>query len=428
MNMTNYPLLDEKLYRKRLANGLEVIVCPKPGFQRKVAYFMTSYGSIHTKFTLDGAVYETPEGVAHYLEHKMFDLPGRDVSEEFAALGANSNAFTSYDTTAYYFSCTENFSECLKLLLTFVSTPYFTGESVEKERGIIAQEILMYNDAPDSRVFEDMMTLLYEHHPARNSIAGTVESIGKITPEILYLCHRAFYNPANMVLCVAGDVDPEEVAAIAQDILPKQYRPAAVPDLGQKEKPVPVELFSQRQMDVAMPTFQLGFKCQLPGVLGEGFARWELAAELAAEALFGESSELYLRLYEDGLVDSSFGGGLDTIDGLAMLVCGGDSNDPEETWQRIADQVQVILDQGIDDAAFARMKKSMMGRRVKDLDRFESTCFRLCAYYFDKYDYFCFPELFAKVSKEEVLDFLRENVRTEYSAMSVVNPRDEVMQ
>lgn len=425
MRKTNYPLLDEKLYRKRLENGLQIIVCPKPGFTRKVAYFMTSYGSIHTKFTLEGEPCETPEGVAHYLEHKMFDLPGRDVSEEFAALGANSNAFTSYDSTAYYFSCTENFRECLELLLTFVSTPYFTEESVEKERGIITQEILMYNDAPDSRVFEDMMTLLYEHHPARNSIAGTVESIGKITPEILYLCHKAFYNPANMVLCVAGDVDPEEVADIARTILPKEYRPAAVPDFGPAEKPVPVELFSQRQMDVAMPSFQLGFKCRLPGVPGEGFARWELAGELACEALFGEASELYLRLYEDGLIDSSFGGGLDTIDGLAMVVCGGDSNDPEQTWQRIVDQVRVILEEGIDDAAFARMKKSMMGRRVKDLDSFESTCFRLCAYYFDQYDYLNFPELFAQVSKEEVLDFLRENVRTEHSAMSVVIPREE---
>ena len=423
--MTHYPMLDETLYRKTLSNGLQVIVCPKPGFARKVAYFMTSYGSIHTKFTLDGVSYETPEGVAHYLEHKMFDLPGRDVSEEFAALGANSNAFTSYDSTAYYFTCTEHFNECLKLLLTFVSTPYFTEESVEKERGIIAQEILMYNDAPDSRVFEDMMGLLYAHHPARNSIAGTVESIEKITPEILYLCHKAFYNPANMVLCVAGDVEPEEVAAIAEEILPKEYRPTAIADLGPAEKPVPKELFCSRHMDVAMPTFQLGFKCALPGVLGEGFARWELAAELAAEALFGESSELYLKLYEEGLVDSSFGGGLDTIDGLAMLVCGGDSNDPELTWEKIAAQVQVILDQGIDEVSFARMKKSMMGRRVKDLDSFESSCFRLCAYYFDQYDYFRFPELFAKVTREEVLAFLRDNVRTEYSAMSVVIPREE---
>lgn len=425
MNVTHYPLLDETLHRTVLPNGLTVCVSPRPGFAKKVAYFVTNYGSIHTKFTLDGETYITPEGVAHYLEHKMFDLPGRDVSEEFAALGANPNAFTSYDMTAYYFSCTENFEKCLELLLEFVSTPYFTQESVDKERGIIAQEILMYADAPDSQVFEDLMANLYRHHPVRHPIAGSVESIGAITPEILYRCHRAFYNPANMMLCVAGDVDPEEVASIAQRVLPKEYRPAAVADIGPAEDMEPVNPFSTRQMDVAMPTFQLGFKCRLPEATGAEFARWELAAELASEALFGESSELYLRLYEEGLIDSSFGGGLDTVDGLAMLTCGGDSNDPEETWQRIVDQVGKILDEGMEEKAFARMKKSLMGRRVKDLDSFESSCFRLCAYHFNQYDYFRFPELFAQVGQAEVLDFLRENVQAKRSAMAVVLPRDK---
>ena len=424
MNMTHYPLLDEKLYRTVLPNGLTVVVNPRKGFQRKVAYFVTNYGSIHTKFTLDGETYETPEGVAHYLEHKMFDLPGRDVNEEFAALGANPNAFTSYDMTAYYFSCTEHFSQCLKLLLEFVSTPYFTQESVDKERGIIEQEILMYADAPDSQVFEDMMTLLYAHHPARHPIAGSVESIRSITPEILYQCHGAFYRPSNMILCVCGDVDPEEVAAIAEAVLPGEKQNTALADLGETEKLEPVKPFMTRNMDVAMPTFQLGFKCGLPGLTGAEYARWELAAELAAEALFGESSELYLRLYEEGLIDSSFGGGLDTIDGLAMLTCGGDSNDPEETWQRIVDEVEKILAAGIEDEAFARMKKSLMGRRGKDLDSFESCCFRLCAYHFDGFDYFRFPELFAQVSQEEVLDFLWENGKAQRSAMSVILPRE----
>ena len=423
MNVTKYPDLDEKLYRTILPNGLTVVVSPRPGFSRKVAYFVTDYGSIHTKFTLDGQVYETPEGVAHYLEHKMFDMPNRDVTEEFAALGANPNAFTSYDMTAYYFSCTENFGKCLELLLEFVSTPYFTEESVEKERGIIAQEILMYADSPDSQVFEDLMVNLYRQHPVRHPIAGTVDSIQAITPETLYLCHRAFYNPANMILCVAGDVDPEEVAAIAQRVLPKEKVSAAVADLGPAEELEPVKPFTTRAMDVAMPTFQLGFKCRLPEVTGAEFARWELAAELAAEALFGESSELYLRLYEQGLIDASFGGGLETIDGLAMLVCGGDSNDPEAAWQEIVDQVDRLLETGIEPAAFDRMKKSLMGRRVKDLDSFESSCFRLCAYHFDKFDYFRFPELFSQVTQEEVLDFLRENVRAARSAMAVVLPK-----
>jgi len=424
MNKTYYPQLDETLYRATLPNGLTVCVCPRPGFQRKSAYFVTNYGSIHTKFTFEGRTHQTPEGVAHYLEHKMFDLPDRDVNAEFAALGANPNAFTSYDLTAYHFSCTDHFPQALELLLEFVSTPYFTEETVEKERGIIAQEIAMYADAPDSQVFEDMMVDLYREHPARNPISGSQESIREITPEILHLCHRAFYNPANMMLCVVGDVDPEEVMEIALRVLPTEKTEAAKPILGTPETLDPVTPFSTRAMDVAMPMFQLGFKCALPGCLGEDFARWELAGELAAEVLFGESSALYLELYEQGLIDSSFGGGLDTIDGLAMLVCGGDSNDPEETWQRIVDEAKALLDRGLAESDFNRLKKSILGRRVKDLDSFESTCFRLCAYHYDQYDYFRFPELFRQVTPEDVLEFIRENIVAEHSAMSVVMPKE----
>lgn len=424
MKFIQYPRLDESLYRTILPNGLTVMVLKRPGFQKKAAYFMTNYGSIHTKFTLDGLEYQTPGGVAHYLEHKLFDMPDEDVSEAFAALGANVNAFTSYDSTAYYFTCTDHFRDCLELLLRFVSTPYFTEESVEKERGIIAQEILMYADSPDSQVFEDLMTLMYEHHPVRAPIAGTVESIQRITPEILELCHRAFYAPSNMVLCVAGDVEPEEVAAIAERVLPKQMQPAAVPAPFVRESTACPNAYQEREMDVSMPTFQLGFKCALPEIItGPAFARWELAAELAAEVLFGEASPLYLRLYERGLIDASFGGGLETIDGLAMLTCGGDSNDPEKTWQEIVDEVKQILDRGIDDSAFQRLKKSLMGRRVKDLDSFEASCFRLCAYHFDQYDYLDFPDLFAQVTREDVLAFLEANIKAENSAMAVILPR-----
>ena len=424
MNKTYYPILNETLYRSTLPNGLTVCVCPRPGFQRKSAYFVTNYGSIHTRFTFEGQTHQTPEGVAHYLEHKMFDLPGRDVSAEFAALGANPNAFTSYDLTAYHFTCTDHFPQALELLLEFVSTPYFTQETVEKERGIIAQEIAMYADSPDSRVFEDMMVDLYRSHPARNPISGSQESIRAITPEILHLCHRAFYNPANMILCVVGDVDPEQVEEIALRVLPKEKLEAGKPILGDPETLDPATPFTTRAMDVAMPMFQLGFKCALPGCLGEEFARWELVGELASEVLFGESSGLYLELYEQGLIDSSFGGGLDTIDGLAMLTCGGDSNDPEETWQRIVDEAKALLDRGVPVADFNRLKKSLLGRRVKDLDSFESTCFRLCAYHYDQYDYFRFPELFRQVRPEDVLEFIRENVVAEHSAMSVVIPKE----
>ena len=296
MKEQRYPQLDERAVTATLPNGLPVCVVPKPGFAKKCAYFVTNYGSMDTKFTWMGRAYDTPAGVAHYLEHKMFEMPDRDVMQEFSALGANPNAFTSYNMTAYYFTCTEHFEACLELLLTFVSTPYFTEESVERERGIIAQEIRMYEDSADSQVYEDLFAAMYRHHPVRVPIAGTVESIGAITPEILRSCYDAFYHPANMMLCVVGDVDPAQVVAAAERILPQERRPLPVRDYGPPEEPGCCTSGTCRQMDVAMPTFQMGFKCPWPG-FGPAGARQELVGDLAAEALMGESSRLYLEKY-----------------------------------------------------------------------------------------------------------------------------------
>ena len=422
MKKTYYPRLDETVCRKVLPNGLTVLVVPKPGFTRKIAYFVTRYGSVHTAFTLDGRHHTTPAGVAHYLEHKMFDLPGRDVTEEFAALGAVPNAFTSYDTTAYYFSCTDNFAPALRLLLEFVSTPYFTEESVEKERGIIAQEILMYADSADSVVMEDMNLGLYHHHPIRVPIAGTVESIQDITPETLYACHRAFYHPSNMVLCVVGDVDAEEVAAIAQELLPREPRSVAVPDFGPAEPACAAAPISRREMDVAMTTFQLAFKCPTPPT-GRALAHQELVAELAAEMLFGQSSQLYQWLYEDGLIDSSFGGGEEFTAGTAIITCGGDSKDPEEVRNCILNEARFLAENGLDPAAFARLKRSFLGIRFKNLTSFDGTCYRLLAYHMEGCDYFDFPTLFEDITIDEVRQFIADNVRPERCSLAIVDPR-----
>ncbi len=418
---TFYPTLGETVYRQTLPNGLTVAVVPKPGFQRKCAYLVTHFGSIHQKFTWNGRRCETPAGVAHYLEHKLFDLPGRDVTSEFAALGANPNAFTSYDMTAYHFTCTEHFSENLRLLLEFVFTPYFTDESVAKERGIIEQEILMYADNPDAQVFDDLMLGMHRHHPIRDSIAGTVESIGRITAQTLYDCYHAFYHPANMMLCVVGDVEPEAVAALAAEFAPGAPQPLAVPDLGQPEDgacPIPEQ---RRNMDVAMTNFQLGFHCSTDAA-GADYARWELVAELAAELLFGEGSQLYLWMYQDGLIDSSFGGGLETVDGAAMIVCGGDSEDPWEIRRCILNQAAYLGEHGIDERKFEGLKRSFYGRRVQGLDSFEATCFRLCAYEFLGYDYMTFPGLFDSVTPKDVQTFLAEHILENRSALAIVHP------
>ena len=422
MNRTYYPRLDETVCRKVLPNGLTVLVVPKPGFTRKIAYFVTNYGAVHTAFTLDGQHYTTPAGVAHYLEHKMFDLPERDVTAEFAALGASPNAFTSYGLTAYYFTCTDNFTPALRLLLEFVSTPYFTEESVEKERGIITQEILMYADSADSVVMEEMNRGLYHHHPVRVPIAGTVESIQDITAQTLYDCHRAFYHPSNMILCVVGDVDADEVAAIAEELLPKEPSPVAIPDFGPAEPREALIPQTRREMDVAMTTFQLGFKCPQPPK-GREHAHRELVAELAAEMLFGQSSQLYQWLYEDGLIDSSFGGGEEFSAGTAMITCGGDSKDPEEVLNCILNEAKFLAENGLDEQAFQRLKRSFLGIRFKNLTSFDATCYRLLAYAFEDHDYFEFPSIFEDVTVEEVRQFIADNVRRENCSLAIVDPR-----
>ena len=425
MNRIEYKELDEVLYTDKLENGLTVLVLPRKGFTKKLAYFMTDYGSVHTRFSLDGVEYTAPAGVAHYLEHKLFDMPGgRDVSAEFAQMGAMTNAFTSYDMTAYYFSCTDHFDECLKLLLEFVSTPYFTEESVAKEQGIIDQEIGMNADAPDSVVFENMVRELYRVHPVRVPILGTSETIREITPEVLHLCHRAFYTPGNMLLCVVGDVDPEAVAETARQVLGSEAQSVGIKlPFGEEPQACAGEAISCA-MEVAMPMFSLAFKCEPLGK-GDEAIRQEMVADLAAEVLFGESSPLYLKLYEEGIIDSSFGGGFETMDGCAMLLCTGDSEDPEAIREALLNRAEEIAREGVEEETFLRLKRSAFGRRIRGLDSFDATCFRLCAYHFSDFDYFRFPEIYRQIEPEEIRAFLTRVVRRERCTLSVITPNEE---
>ena len=424
MERFDYPGLQETLYRQVLPNGLTVAVVPRPGFTRKLAYYVTDFGAIHTEFTLNGQKYTVPAGIAHYLEHKMFDLPRGEVSAEFAALGASPNAFTGYDMTAYYFTCTDNFMQALRLLLEFVSTPYFTKESVTKEQGIIGQEIGMHQDNPDAMGFENLMGAMYENHPIRVPILGTKASIAQITPELLHICHQAFYRPGNMLLCVVGDVDPEEVAAAAMEMLPAEDTAVVTRVDTWQESMTCRKPLVQAKMEVSMPMFQLGFKCQ-PAPEGEAAVLQEMVGDLAAEALFGESSALYMKMYEDGLIDTSFGGGFETVDGMAMLTMYGDSDDPEAVRDAILQEVRRLTSEGIDPTTFARMKRSAMGRRIRDLDSFDSTAFRTCAYHFSKYDYFRFPEVYRQVDSQSVLEFLKESVTQDRCCLSIIYPTEE---
>ena len=427
MEKRTYPALGEQVIWQHLPNGLPIAIVPRPGFTKKLCYFVTDFGAIHTRFTLDGKDYEVPAGIAHYLEHKLFDLPGRDVTAEFAALGAIPNAFTGYDVTAYYFSCTENFNACLDLLLEFVSTPYFTEETVQKEQGIIGQEIDMNRDNPDTQIFEMLMENMYENHPIRMPILGRRETIACITPENLTACHNAFYRPNNMLLCIVGDVDADEVRKIAETRLGNPELPPVTRVRRWAEKMTCKIPYAEKRMDVAMPMFHLGFKCD-PWEPGEAATRRELTAELAAEALFGESSPLYQSLYEQGLIDTSFGGGFETIDGMALFTASGDSNDPRAVVDAIVAQAKKIAAKGLEESDFLRMKRSALGRRIRSLDSFDATCYRICAYHFSGFDYFRFPAIYRDITAEDICRFLEAFIAEDRMSLSVIYPNEEESQ
>ena len=263
---------------------------------------------------------------------------------------------------------------------------------------------------------------MYGRHPIRVPILGSRESIREITPQLLNQCHRAFYTPANMILCVVGDVDPQEVLSIARQVLGDEKKEAGIKLRDWQEEMTCPKNEVTMSMEVAMPNFQLGFKCESIGT-GEDAIRQEIIGDLAAEALFGESSQLYLKLYEEGLIDSSFGGGFESVDGCALLTCGGDSDDAEKVRDAILTQAKELVKTGIPEADLLRMKRSALGRRIRDLDSFDSTCFRLCAYKLSDFDYFCFPGVYTQVTAAQVCEFIDRVVTGERCALSVIKPR-----
>ena len=279
----------------------------------------------------------------------------------------------------------------------------------------------MNQDAPDSVIFENLMVSMYETHPIRVPILGTSQTIREITPEVLHTCHRAFYTPGNMLLCVIGDVNPEEVAAMARQVLGNEKKEVGIKAPLREDSMLCPRKETSRVMEVAMPMFNLAFKCEPLGQ-GEEAIRQEMVADLAAEALFGESSALYLRLYEEGLIDTSFGGGFATIDGCAMLMCSGDSENPNAVRDAILNQMKTIRTEGIDEDAFQRMKRSALGRRIRSLDSFDATCFRVCAYHFSGFDYFRFPQIYRSIEREEIIAFLDRIIAEDRCSLSVISP------
>ena len=424
MKTTVYPRIGEKVLWETLPNGLPVCVVPKPGYARRFAFFTTRYGGMDMRFRLDGRWLDTPAGIAHYLEHKMFDTADGSAMQELAKGGAEPNAFTSNAVTAYYFDCTEHFYENLRILLSFVSVPYFTDESVEKEQGIIAQEIGMIEDNPEWQVYKQLMQSLYRHSPARTPVAGSVESISHITAQTLYDCHKAFYTPANMCLVVVGDVEPEQVLSVAHRVLPAERGTVIDRDYGAEEPTDAAAPYAEKRMEVAMPTFLLGFKCP-PQHGGEEQHRFAAIGELACDVLMGESSPLYARLYSQGLINGSFGAAFDLLPGAAYAYAGGDSKDPHAVAQAILAEAKRLTEEGLDEAYYRRIINANFGAAMRELNSFESIAVSMAEGRFQGYDPYRFPEIYDSITAADVLAFLRENVTRSHMALSVIAPKEE---
>ncbi len=417
-----YERLGESVYQETLPNGLRIYVVSKPDYAKKYAFFATRYGGMDTRFQLNGEWLDTPAGIAHYLEHKMFDTKEGNALQELAKNGAEPNAFTANAMTGYYFDSTEHFEENLEILLSFVSVPYFTDESVAKEQGIIGQEIRMVEDNPDWQIYVRMMRALYQKSTARVSIAGTVESISHITAKTLYDCHKAFYTPSNMVLTVVGDVDPIHVAELARRVLPWEGG-APIPRDHGVEPPEVAQKRTRLAMEVSCPQFLAGFKCTPPAE-GEDALRANVIGDLACDILLGDSSPLYLRLYGEGEINTSFGGAFEMMPGVAYLYAGGDSKDAEKTVQAILQEAERLVKEGIDEDFYQQVKRANFGANLRGLNSFENIAVSLTEGYFNGYDPFRFPQVFDEITSEDVRAFLRENITQERCVLSEIVPKE----
>ena len=419
----DYPGVGETLYSAVLDNGLEIRIVPKKDFSTFYAAFATNYGGACRRFRVDGQELDTPAGVAHYLEHKMFDLPnGDNALNILSANGADPNAFTSSGTTCYYFQCTEGFEENLRMLLHFVSTPYFTDETVQKEQGIIAQEIRMGEDNPGLAIYYNLLRMLYAHHPIRDRVAGTVESIAEITAETLYTCHRVFYAPSNMILCVEGDVDPEAVCRIAEEVLPKEKAPVPTADFGEAEELLPAERFHTEAMEVSAPQFLIGAKLS-PGLTGSAAQRQRLVAALALRMLCGSSSPFYTRLYADGTLNTDFDYEVDASAGTLTFILGGESKTPETVLREFSAEVRRIAENGFDEGTFTRAKRASLGARLRALEDFDNVCVSLAMDHFDGYCSFDSFDLLDGITAEDCRRFVAEELAPERLALSVITPK-----
>lgn len=423
MQTIPYPQVKETLYSEQLPNGLTVFILPKEGFQKTYATFSTKYGSIDNHFRVEGQPEQkVPDGIAHFLEHKMFEEPSGDIFSVFAAQGASANAFTSFERTAYLFSATGHIKENLTTLLNFVQNPYFTDENVEKEKGIIGQEIKMYQDNPDWRVYFGLIETMYHVHPVHIDIAGTVDSIGKITKEMLYECYHTFYHPSNMSLFVVGGVDPQEIMELVkQNQAEKTFKPQGEIHRLFETEPSGVKApRKETTLPVSVPKCLFGFKEPNQPLRGREMLKRELTMKVLLDILVSPSSEIYQKLYDEQLISDSFGSEYNISEQYAFSIIGGDTKDPELLIGRVKEEIDKVKSAGVQRADFERSKKKKIGAFLRQLNSPEAIANEFTKYRFKDIDLFDILPVYEQLSLEDVNACLADHFNKNQLAASIV--------
>ncbi len=438
-----YPGLGETIYSATLDSGLRVYVMPKPGYNKKYATFATHYGSVDSHFVVPGRTEPTkvPDGIAHFLEHKMFEKEWGNIFDKFSRLGAMTNAFTTYTSTSYLCSTTEEFLECLDLLIELVTRPYFTDESVAKEKGIIGQEIRMYEDSPRWRVRDNLLTALYHRHPVRINIAGTVESIEGITKDLLYQCYNTFYRPENMNLFITGEIDPawavDHVAGLVRTTTAGGAPPTggAAPtaitaaDGGIKrffppEEPTVNQPIIEEAMAVAVPLVLIGFKDRDVGYDGPKLLEKTVYLELLLDALLGRSSTIYESLYQEGLIDERFSFDYDGERDYGHAVIGGESPDPDRLRERLAEALMQAAREGLDPAAFERTRRKLTGGFIAGFNSPEFAAHNFTLFRFKDVDIFDYLTALERADIGGADRRMKDLLDPAAMAVSVVRPKE----
>ncbi len=422
MERTNTPT-GETLYRKDLPNGLTCFILPKPQFLRTYGVLSTHYGSLDSRFRVPGGeVRNVPSGIAHFLEHKLFEEEDGNVFGRFATWGASVNAFTSYTQTSYLFSTTENWQECLALLMDFVNSPYLTRDNVEKEKGIIIQELQMYADHPSHRIHTLLLENLYHEHPVRLDIGGTVDSVEEITVDDLHRCYNTFYQPGNMALAVVGDVDPIKTLQLIEENYPDWEQEKGVIERFFPEEPHEVKgSWVEEQLPISQPRYLLGFKHE-PIWQGEDLLRQQIIMAIGMRLIAGRSSLSYGELYEADLITDSFGASFNAEPGFSYSVIGSETRDPDALHAQLTKIIDRLKTSKVSSSDVERLQRQLYGAHLASFESFEYTANRLISHYFRGTPYNNYLDLLQSVTPEEVQKALAEQLDWDRSTISILRP------